>query len=91
MPDQRARAAFEPIPPDLDVEALVESTTNFEFVSRIHCDSLDKNGLENFEKLVWLHVFFSGKPLVIEGYNERLDTTVFSEKWLRRHYSQKGK
>lgn len=91
MPDQRARAAFEPIHPDLDVDALVESTANFEFVSRIHCDSIDRHGLENFEKLVWLHVFISGKPLVVEGFNERLDTSLFSEKWLRRHHSQKRK
>ncbi|KNG80452.1 JmjC domain protein [Aspergillus nomiae NRRL 13137] len=89
MPAQRPRAAFEPISPDLDVADLVDSTPNFEYVARIHCDAIDANGLENFEKLVWLHVVLGGKPLVIEGFNQRLDNSIFSEKWLRSHYSMK--
>lgn len=90
MPAQRPRAAFEPISPDLDIMNLVDSTPNFEYVSRIHCDAIDANGLENFEKLVWLHVVLGGKPLVIEGFNQRLDSSIFSEKWLRSHYSMKS-
>ncbi|PKY01855.1 JmjC domain protein [Aspergillus campestris IBT 28561] len=89
MPNQRTRAAFEPISPAIDVPALVESTPNFEYVTRIDCESIDDNGLENFEKLVFLHVIFRGMPLVIEGFNERLDSSLFSEKWLRTHYSTK--
>ncbi|KAF4163796.1 hypothetical protein CNMCM6936_000263 [Aspergillus lentulus] len=89
MPAQRPRAAFEPIPPDLDVAALVESTANFEYVVRIHCNSIDEHGLDNFDKLVRLHVILGGKPLVIEGFHERLDRSVFSEKWLRNHHSTK--
>jgi hypothetical protein len=91
MPAQRPRAAFEPIPPDLDVAALVESTPNFEYVVRIHCNSIDEHGLDNFDKLVRLHVILGGKPLVIEGFHERLDRSVFSEKWLRSHHSTKRK
>ncbi|GAB1191493.1 hypothetical protein APSETT444_000672 [Aspergillus pseudonomiae] len=90
MPAQRPRAAFEPISPDLDVADLVDSTPNFEYVPRIHCDAIDANGLENFEKLVWLHVVLGGKPLVIEGFNQRLDSSIFSEKWLRSYYSMKN-
>lgn len=90
MPVQQPRAAFEPISPDLDIAALVDSTPNFEFVSRINCDSIDTRGLEDFERLVWLHVVCTGKPLVVGGFNERLDASIFSEKWLRRHYSQKS-
>ncbi|KAF7587505.1 hypothetical protein BBP40_007150 [Aspergillus hancockii] len=89
MPTPRPRAAFEPISPDLDVAALVNSTPNFEYVARIHCDAIDDNGLEIFEKLVWLHVVLGGKPLVVEGFNQRLDKSIFSEKWLRSHYSTK--
>ncbi|KAK6819792.1 hypothetical protein RU639_007290 [Aspergillus parasiticus] len=89
MPAQRPRAAFEPISPDLDIAHLVDSTRNFEYVARIHCDAIDANGLENFEKLVWLHVVLGGKPLVVEGFNQRLDSSIFSEKWLRSHYSMK--
>ncbi|KAJ9247389.1 hypothetical protein DTO207G8_8088 [Paecilomyces variotii] len=89
MPAQRPCAAFEPLPPDLDVTALVESTPNFEFAVRIHCDAIDEQGLENFEKLVLLHVVLGGKPLVIEGYEDRLDKWTFSEQWLRDNHSAK--
>lgn len=90
MPAQRPCAAFEPIPPDLDVTALVESTPNFEFAVRIHCDAIDEQGLENFEKLVLLHVILGGKPLVIEGYENRLEKWIFSEQWLRDNCATKS-
>ncbi|EAW10061.1 putative JmjC domain protein [Aspergillus clavatus NRRL 1] len=89
MPAQRPRAAFEPIPPNLDVAALVDSTPNFEYVVRIDCNAIDEHGLGNFEKLVRLHVILGGKPLVVEGFHERLDHSVFSETWLRMHHSDK--
>ena len=91
MPAQRPRAAFEPISPTLNVTELVESTPNFEFAARIHCNSIDAQGLDTFERLVWLHVVRGGKPLVVEGFTQRLDSDLFSEKWLRRHYSHKSK
>lgn len=91
MPSQRPRAAFEPISPELDVQALVDSTPNFEFVVRFHCDAIDEYGLEKFDELVWRHVVQAGKPLVVEGFNERLDNSIFSENWLRTHYGKKGK
>lgn len=90
MPAQRPRAAFEPISPDIHVSALVDLTPNFDFVARIHCDSIDQNGLESFEKLVLLHVVLGGKPLVVEGFNERLDGFIFSEKWLRTQHGKKS-
>ena len=90
MPTRRPRARFEPISPNLDVSSLVESTPNFEYVVRIHCDSIDKLGLESFEKLVQLHVVLGGKPLVIEGFDQRLDPSIFSEEWLRENYSKKS-
>lgn len=90
MPPQRSRAAFEAIPPDLDVVKLVNSTPNFEYVDRIHCDSIDELGLDNFEKMVLGHVILSGKPLVIEGFNDRLDKSIFSEKWLLKHHGARG-
>lgn len=61
MPSQRPRAAFEPISPELDVQALVDSTPNFEFVVRFHCDAIDEYGLEKFDELVWRHVVQAGK------------------------------
>jgi hypothetical protein len=90
MPSTRPCAAFEPISPDFDVAALVEATPNFEYVVRIHCDMIDHQGLENFEKLVLLHVVLGGKPLVIEGYQDRLDRQAFTLQWLRDNCASKG-
>ncbi|KAL4783239.1 hypothetical protein BJX76DRAFT_260700 [Aspergillus varians] len=89
MPAQRPRAAFEPLSPDLDVADIIKSAPNFEEVVRIHCDAIDENGLENFEKLVLLHVIVRGLPLVVEGFDKKLDNAIFSEKWLNHHYSAK--
>lgn len=91
MPSSRPCAAFEPISPDFNVKALVESTPNFEWVVRIHCDMIDHQGLESFEKLVLIHVILGGKPLVIEGYETRLDRWSFAPQWLRDNYGSKGK
>ena len=90
MPSTRPCAAFEPISPDFDVAALVETTPNFEYAVRIHCDMIDHQGLEKFEKLVLLHVVLGGKPLVIEGYQDRLDRRTFTLQWLRDNCASKG-
>ncbi|KAL4911665.1 hypothetical protein BDW62DRAFT_59855 [Aspergillus aurantiobrunneus] len=89
MPAQRPRAAFEPVSPNLDVADLMKFAPNFEEVVRIRCDAIDENGLENFEKLVLLHVIVRGLPLVVEGFDKKLDNAIFSEKWLNDHYSAK--
>lgn len=90
MPASRARASFEPLPPDFDLTALVESNDRFCYVDRISCDKIDEEGLENFEKLVLLHVVKRGKPLVIDGYQQRLDEWTFSSKWLQDNHGDKS-
>ena len=90
MPAQRPRASFEPIPPDFDMRALVESTENFQYVDRISCEMIAEQGLDQFEKLVLLHVVIGGRPLVIDGYNEHLDPWTFTKKWLRDNHGDKG-
>ena len=85
---QRARALFEPFPPDLNIDEVVETTSNFEFAMRITCDSIDAEPLEDFEKLVLYYVILLGVPLVIEGFQERLDKQLFSRKWLRQNHNQ---
>ncbi|KAG9965096.1 hypothetical protein KCU61_g1963, partial [Aureobasidium melanogenum] len=82
MPAQRPRAAFEPIAPDFDINGLIESTPNFSFVDRISVDQIDEQGVAAFEKLVLLHVIIGGKPLVVDGFENRLDPWTFSAKWL---------
>lgn len=82
MPASRPRAAFEPIAPDFDLKALVENNPNFSYVDRISCDMIDQQGMAAFEKLVLLHVVIGGKPLVIDGFEERLDPWTFTPRWL---------
>ncbi|KAJ5081428.1 hypothetical protein NUU61_009692 [Penicillium alfredii] len=89
MPTQRTRAVFEPFPPNLDIGDLVDSTPKFNFAWRITCDSIDENPREDFEQLVLFHVILSGRPLVIEGFQKRLDKFLFSEKWLRQNCAGK--
>lgn len=91
MPAHRARLAFEPMPPDLDIDYVVDTTENFQFADRITCDSLDRFSLEQFEKLAHFQVVLTGRPLVVEGFQQRLDKDLFSEKWLREKYSSKSK
>lgn len=47
--------------------------------------------MEAFDKLVLLHVIVGGKPLVIDGYQTRLDEWTFSSKWLHDNHGDKGK
>lgn len=85
------RSKFEPFPPHLDVAQLVESTPPFQFASRIACDAIDQYPPEDFQRLIFLNVVVLGLPLVIEGFEERLDKNLFSEKWLRQSCATKGK
>jgi hypothetical protein len=36
-------------------------------------------------------VVLTGRPLVVEGFQQRWNKVLFSEKWLRGQYSSKGK
>lgn len=83
MPSQRPSATFEPISPELDLQQLIEETPNFEYVTRISCDMIEEQGYDSFDKLVLLHVILGGKPLVIEGFNYRLDEWTFTSPWLQ--------
>lgn len=89
MPSTRPRASFEPISPNFDLKKLVEQTPNFSYVDRISCDMIDQQGLVAFEKLVTLHVIVGGKPLVIDGFEDRLDPWTFSPKWLHDNCGDK--
>ncbi|KAG9577536.1 hypothetical protein KCV01_g16969, partial [Aureobasidium melanogenum] len=89
MPAQRPRAAFEPIAPDFHINGLIESTPNFSFVDRISVDQIDEQGVAAFQKLVLLHVIIGGKPLVVDGFENRLDPWTFSAKWLNDNVGSK--
>ncbi|KAF1926062.1 uncharacterized protein M421DRAFT_423067 [Didymella exigua CBS 183.55] len=89
MPSARPRASFEPIPPDFDVRTFVETADNFQYVDRISYEMIASNGIEQFEKLVLLHVIIGGKPLVIDGFEEVLDPWTFTPSWLRDNHGDK--
>lgn len=91
MPARRQHASFEPLPHDFDVKTLVEETENFQYVDRISCEAIEEQGLENFEKLVLLHVIIQGKPLVVDGYEEKLDPWIFQQRWLNDNHGSKGR
>jgi hypothetical protein len=83
------QAKFDPIPPDLDLSALIEKTPNFDYVIRISTDQIHELGLAEFEKLVLLHVIIGGKPLVIEGWHKSLLPWLFSQTWLADNVGKK--
>ncbi|KAA8634128.1 hypothetical protein SMACR_02314 [Sordaria macrospora] len=83
------QAKFDPIPPDLDLHALVEKTPNFHWVLRVSAAQIRNIGPQEFERLVYLHVIRGGKPLVIEKWNDRLPKTLFSAEWLEDTYNKK--
>ncbi len=91
MPAQRPRASFEPIPPDFNLKKLVEDTENFDYVDRISYEMIEEQGIEIFEKLVLLRVVVGGKPLIIDGFDVRLDPWTFTPRWLRDNHGKKGR
>ncbi len=83
------QAKFDPVPPDLDLHALVERTPNFEWVVRISAAQIRNLGPHEFDKLVLIHVVKGGRPLVIDKWNDRLPPSLFSAKWLEGAYDKK--
>ena len=84
-PLSHPRAQFVPINPDLDLISLVENTSNFDYVTRLPNEMLKEHSIQSLEQLVLLHVVIGGKPLVIEGWEDRLDPYLFSPEWLQNN------
>jgi hypothetical protein len=89
MPALHPQAKFDPIPPDLDLQALVQRTPNFRWVERIPAEQIRHIGQLEFEKLILVHVVQGGKPLVIEKWDACLPKDLFSARWLERTYDKK--
>ncbi|KAF2399136.1 hypothetical protein EJ06DRAFT_531457 [Trichodelitschia bisporula] len=89
MPAQRPRASFEPISPHFNLDELVETTDNFQYVDRLGLDVIEEQGLKRFEKLLLLRVIVGGMPLVIDGFEDKLDPWTFTPKWLRDNHGDK--
>jgi hypothetical protein len=85
------QAKFDPLPPDLDVHALVERTSNFKWAQRVSRSQIRNLGQQEFEKLVLIHVVAGGKPLVIDGWDGVLPQWLFNVGWLEKTYDKKRK
>ncbi|KAM0249203.1 hypothetical protein ACHAQJ_009147 [Trichoderma viride] len=86
---QHPQAKFDPIPPDLDLHSLVDRTPNFRWAQRVSRSQIRSLGQQDFEKLVAIHVIAGGKPLVIEGWEDALPSSLFSAGWLENAYDKK--
>lgn len=83
------QAQFVPISPDFDLHALVENTSNFDYVTRLSTEKLKEHSIQSFEALILAVVIQSGKPLVIEGWGETLPPWLFSPAWLQENLGTK--
>lgn len=81
---------FDPIPPDLDLSALVAKTSNFDWVERIKLEDVKRMGWVEFEKLVAIQVLHGGRPLIVEGWGVDLPPWVYSADWLKTNIGEKG-
>lgn len=81
---------FDPIPPDLDLAALVAKTPNFDWVERIKLADVISMGKIEFEKLVAIQVIHGGRPLIVEGWNAKLPPWLYSADWLKTNMGKKG-
>lgn len=91
MPSQsHPQAQFVPISPDFNLKALVDSTNNFDDVTRVSTELLKEHSIQQFEALVLAAVIQGGKPLVIEGWGQSLPPWLFSRKWLEDNLGTKG-
>lgn len=90
-PLSHPQAQFVPIAPDLDLVALLESASNFDYVTRLPKEMLKDHSAQSLEQLILLHVVIGGKPLVIEGWEDHIDPYIFSPEWLQAHMDKTGK
>lgn len=82
------QAKFDPIPPDLDLHALVDSTANLKWVQRVSREQIRGLGAQEFEKLVQVYVIERGQPLVVEGWDAVLPKGLFGVDWLEEKYDK---
>ncbi|KAI9867142.1 MAG: hypothetical protein M1813_009420 [Trichoglossum hirsutum] len=80
-------APFEPIPPSLNVDELVNSIENFKYVERFPASLLDDP--DQFESVVRNWVIRGGEPMVIEGLQHKLVPWLFSSGWLEQNFGDK--
>lgn len=85
------QASFDPIPPDLDLRSLVDGTKRLKWAQRVSRAEIQNLRQEDFEKLILIHVVLGGKPLVIDGWDDVLPSSLFHPHWLENNYNKKRK
>lgn len=83
------QAKFDPLPPNLDLQHLVDQTPNFKWVQRVSRNQIRSLGQLEFEKLIKIHVVDGGKPLVVDGWDAVLPKRLFNARWLEQAYDKK--
>lgn len=84
------RAEFKALPPDLDIPYLIQSTPNFEDVTRIDARNINSDTMPDVEAYIHDHVIKKGLPLVIENWHRRSDWSswIFNLQWLVQNHGQ---
>ena len=88
-PTLHPQAKFDPVPPDLDLQSLVERAPNFKWVHRVSRAQIRTLEQHQFEQLVQIHVIGRGQPLIIDGWDSVLPKWLFSAGWLEETYNKK--
>ncbi|RPB28392.1 hypothetical protein L211DRAFT_777647 [Terfezia boudieri ATCC MYA-4762] len=84
------RAEFKPLSPDIDILHLIQSTPNFEHVTRIDARNVNSDTMSDVEGYIHDHVIKKGLPLVIENWHLRSDWSswIFNVQWLIQNHGQ---
>ncbi|KAI5816214.1 hypothetical protein BZA77DRAFT_333734 [Pyronema omphalodes] len=87
----RDRAKIRYIPPDLDVDALIAETSNFQPVPRLDATQYTTaESMKELEAIIKRNVIEDGTPLVITNWHKRSDWPwlVFSTQWLQENHGK---
>lgn len=84
------QAQFLPISPEFDLDSFAQSSDNINYVSRLSKEILNEHSAGSIEALVFAVVIKGGRPLVIEGWEPCLPSSLYSRQWLECNHGHKG-
>ncbi|KHJ33015.1 putative at hook domain-containing protein [Erysiphe necator] len=83
------QAQFLPISPEFDLDSFAQSSDNINYVSRLSKEILNEHSAGSIEALVFAVVIKGGRPLVIEGWEPCLPSSLYSRQWLECNHGHK--
>ncbi|POS85669.1 hypothetical protein EPUL_002494 [Erysiphe pulchra] len=83
------QAQFIPISPEFDLDSFVQSSENIKYVTRLSKEIIKYHSAGSIEALVFAVVIKGGRPLVIEGWEPSLPSSLYSRKWLEDNLGDK--